>query len=118
MATSIPIRYINSTSETDFQVIVFTKNFSVNTPETFYVAWQVLSTQTEADFVYPVDTSVGATYMQGGTTIHSGPLPANLGSTWSIVQEAPTGAAILSESESALNNIEYHWGVCMYSRSY
>ncbi len=86
MSSEIPIRYINSTGETDFQVLVFTKNYSTNTPATVYAAWQVLKAQTEVDFVYPVDIEVGASYVVGSQTIIAGPFGAELGSTWQITQ--------------------------------
>ena len=87
MTTDIKIRYINATSEVDFAVVVFTKNFTVSTPEAFYSAWQVLKGQTSVDFVYPISTSVGVTYEENGQIITSGPFPAELGTTWEITQE-------------------------------
>ena len=96
---AIPIKYVNSTGKTDFQVLVFTKNFSVNTPETYYAAWMVLRAQTQADFTYPKEIQVGATYEQGGQNILSGPFDANPGSTWSITQKTPSDTAVLAESE-------------------
>ena len=97
--SSIPVRYINSTGKTDFQVLVFTKNFSVNTPSTVFSAWQVLRAQTSVDFEYPEDIEVGATYKHGIQTVASGPFVASLGSTWGVMQESPRHTAILKESE-------------------
>ena len=96
MTSDIAIKYINSTGNTDFQVVVFTKNYSVNTPKTYYCAWQVLRGQTSVQFVYPVSISVGATYTQGGQLITAGPFPAKLGSTWEIKQDSNKSTAVLS----------------------
>ena len=97
MTTDIPIEFINSTGKTDFKVVVFTKNFSTNTPETVYAAWQVISVQTSSSFVYPVSTSVEAKYDIGGQTNDMGPFPATLGSTWEIRQESKSGTPTLNE---------------------
>ena len=99
MTTDIPIKYINATTNTDFEVVVFTKNFSTNTPKTYYAAWQVLRGQTSVQFVYPVTMSVGATYKSGGQLITAGPFPAKLGSTWEITQESATDTAVLKQSK-------------------
>ena len=103
MTTDIPIKYINATSNVDFEVVVFTKNFSTNTPKTYYAAWQILRGQTSVQFVYPVSTSVGATYKSSGQVITAGPFPAKLGSTWEITQESATDTAVLQESKT--NNL-------------
>ena len=95
--TDIQIEFINSTGNTDFQVVVFTKNFSTNTPETIYAAWQVISVQTSSSFLYPVSTSVEAKYDIGGQTNDMGPFPATLGSTWEIRQESKSGTPTLNE---------------------
>ena len=97
MTTDISIEFINSTGKTDFKVVVFTKNFSTNTPETIYAAWQVISVQTSSSFVYPVSTSVEAKYDIGGQTNNMGPFPAKLGSTWEIRQEPKSGTPTLRE---------------------
>ena len=99
MTTDIPIKYINATTNTDFEVVVFTKNFSTNTPKTYYAAWQVLRGQTSVQFVYPVSMSVGATYKSGGQVITAGPFPAKLGATWEITQDSATDTAVLKQSE-------------------
>ena len=97
-ATSdIKIAYINATQESDIDVVVFTRNFNVNTPKVYYVAWKVLKAQTEADFVYPVSMEVGATYTNSGTTNIAGPFAAKLGSTWNIAQEPQTATATLTQ---------------------
>ena len=97
---SIPIRYANKTDNIDFQVIVFTKNYSPNNPETYYAAWQVLSAQSEVSFSYPVEIEVGATYKSGGQDIVAGPFDAQLGSTWNITQETLDSTATLEQGES------------------
>ena len=98
MTTDIPIKYINATVSTDFEVVVFTKNYNVNTPQVYYVAWQILRAQTSAQFVYPVSTAVGATYHTGGQLITAGPFPAQLGSTWEITQDSINATAVLKQS--------------------
>ena len=97
MTSDIPIKYVNVTGYTDFEVVVFTKNFSTNTPKTYYCAWQVLRGQSSVQFVYPVSLAVGATYTQGGQKIMAGPFPAPLGSTWQIIQETSTDTAALKQ---------------------
>ena len=52
-----------------------------------YVVWHILETQTEADFVYPATTGVGAYYFHDNVKLLMGPFPANPGSTWEIHQE-------------------------------
>ena len=98
MTTDIPIKYINSTRNTDFEVVVFTKNFSTDTPKTYYAAWQILRGQTSVQFIYPVSMGVGATYTSGGQFITAGPFPAKLGSSWEITQESASDTAVLKES--------------------
>ena len=99
--TDINIAYVNATGQTDFDVVVFTKNFNVNTPKVYYVAWKVLRAQNEADFVFPVSMEVGATYTSSGTTNKAGPFPAELGSTWSIAQEPASATATLTQGTLA-----------------
>ena len=105
MTTDIPIKYINATSNVDFEVVVFTKNFSTNTPKTYYVAWQLLRGQTSVEFVYPVQMQVGATYSQGGQFITAGPFGAKLGTTWEISQESASATAVLKESKLILMQV-------------
>ena len=99
MTTDIRIRYINATSKVDFAVVVFTKTMSVSTPETLHAAWQVLKGQSSVDFVYPISTSVGATYEENGNIITSGPFATELGTTWEITQELEK-TAVLTQSKS------------------
>lgn len=56
-------------------------------PDSMYVVWHILETQTEADFVYPATTGVGAYYFHDNVKLLMGPFPANPGSTWEIHQE-------------------------------
>ena len=113
MTTDIPIKYINATSNTDFEVVVFTKNFSVNTPKTYYAAWQILRGQTSVQFVYPVSMSVGATYKSGGQLITAGPFPAKLGSTWEITQESAADTAVLKQSKT--KNLTLSFNIIYFS---
>ena len=106
MTTDIPIKYINATTNTDFEVVVFTRNFSTNTPKTYYVAWQVLRGQTSVQFIHPASMAVGATYRSGGQVITAGPFPANLGSTWEVTQESASDTAVLKQSKTT--NCYFH----------
>lgn len=103
MTTDIPIKYINATTHTDFEVVVFTKNFNVNTPKVYYAAWQVLKGQSSVQFIYPVSCAVGCTYKSGGQLIMAGPFPAKLGTTWEIIQEDINDTAVLKESNIYMN---------------
>ncbi len=102
MSTDIVIKYVNKTGKTDFEVVVFTKNFSTNTPMTYYCAWQILRGQNNVQFVYPVTTAIGATYNKGGLEISSGPFPAELGTTWTISQESDESTAVLEEGTTSI----------------
>ncbi len=95
----IPIKYVNGTGSTDFQVVVFSKNFSQNTPVSVYLAWQVLRAQTSVQFTYPSSIEVGASFKTGGQTITAGPFAAKLGSTWEILQPLRNNTAELRESK-------------------
>ena len=98
MATDhdIPIKYVNATKKVDFQVVVFTKNYNTDTPKIYYVAWQVLAAQSSAQFKYPAEISIGATYQKSGQIITAGPFPAQLGSTWKITQSTENDTATLT----------------------
>ena len=100
MNDDIPIKYINNTKNTDFEVMVFTKNYSTRTPKVYYVAWQVLRGQTSVEFKYPVNLAVGATYATNGLQVVAGPFDATLGSSWRITQEKPTDTSVLKQSKS------------------
>ena len=97
MAYDIPVKFTNATGETDFGVVVFTKNFSYNTPRTYYTAWQVLRTVDSVDFVYPASLSIGVTNKAQMSIV--GPLPTELGTTWEITQETPGSMAELKQSK-------------------
>ena len=56
-------------------------------PNSKYVVWHILQTQTEADFVYPAKTGVGAYYIHDSIKLVMGPFSAECGSTWEIHQE-------------------------------
>ncbi len=93
--TDIPIKYINDTGSTDFSVVVFTKNFSVDTPKTYFAAWEVIRVQTSSGFVYPITTSVGASYQHHDQHNTMGPFGAEPGSTWEINQNNPATAPLI-----------------------
>ena len=97
MAKDIPVRFINATSKSDFEVVVFTKNFSAKT--VYYSVLEVLKTQGSAQFVFPASVSIGATYQNGGQSVTVGPFPAQVGSTWQITQDTPSSTAVLEQSK-------------------
>ena len=97
MSDDINIKYVNNTHNTDFDVMVFTKNYSTRTPKTYYVAWHVLRGQTSVMFKYPANLAVGATYQDKGLSIAAGPFDADLGSSWTIVQAKMTDTAVLNK---------------------
>ena len=99
ISDDITIKYINKTTRTDFDVMVFTKNFSTRTPKTYYCAWHVLRGQTSVAFQYPVHLSVGATFKENGLKISSGPFDAELGTSWRITQEQINDTAVLNQSK-------------------
>lgn len=74
------------TGKTDFQTLVFTKNFSTDTPQSNAAAWQVIEAQSGVKFSYPSEIKVGATYKNGDQNVPCGPFDAPLGSTWQITQ--------------------------------
>lgn len=99
-SSDISITYKNNTKQNDFEVVVFTKNENPNAIDTPFVAWKVLKAQTSADFVYPADVSVGASWKSsGGVTNFAGPLLAKLGSTWELTMPTPSSSPTLAASK-------------------
>ena len=99
MDGDIPVRYCNNTGNSDFQVVVFSENFSKYSPTSHYCAWQVLNAQTSVQFNYTTSISIGASYTLGGQTITAGPFPADHGSTWEITQPAINDTAQVRQSK-------------------
>ncbi len=100
MATApIPITYRNNTGRNDFEVVVFTQNENPNAIDTPFVAWKVLKAQTSAQFVYPVEVAVGATWSKDGVTNFAGPFSANLGSTWRLTMDTPDSSPDLVDGK-------------------
>ncbi len=93
----VAVKYINSTNNTEFSVIVSTINYSNDAQNDTLDAWKVLKAQTSSQFVYPVALSVAASYRSEGQLITAGPFPADPGSTWNILQELQTDTAVLSQ---------------------
>ena len=98
--TNIPVTYLNKTGQIDFRVVVFTKNENPNAIDTPFVAWQTLKAQTSASFVYPVDTAVGAEWIENDLLVRSGPFSTNLGATWKLCQAEQDGTPVLEEGET------------------
>lgn len=105
MTEYIPIKYVNNTKNTDFEVMVFTKNYSTRTPKIYYVAWQVLRGQTSVEFKYPMHLAVGATYSSNGLQIVAGPFDATLGSSWRITQEKANDTAFLKQGNLYITGV-------------
>ena len=76
LTEDVAVKYVNATGNVDFHVVVFTKNFSANTPKSYYCAWQILKTKSSAQFVHPHSVSVGATYKKEDQEHTVGPFPA------------------------------------------
>ena len=110
----IPIKYINSTGNTNVQVIVFAPvSLPKDEPESdsvpatsepekdlekHFLAWKVLVAQSQVEFNYPLRSDVIAYYYNEyqDKTI-SGPLQAADGSIWEIKQDDKNSVAILKE---------------------
>ncbi|XP_019853418.1 PREDICTED: uncharacterized protein LOC109582851 [Amphimedon queenslandica] len=99
----INVAYVNATGQTDFEVVVFTKNFNINTPNVYYAAWKILRGQAEIEFVYPASMKVSATYTSSGQIVKAGPFPSKLGSTWEITQDSISSTATLKEVKAPTN---------------
>ncbi len=94
VSKDILISYFNETGDVDFQVMVYSKNYI--SPSNYNVAWQVLRGQGGVDFVYPVKLQVGASYGSSSTmSCYCGPLDAEPGTTWEIIQEEFHDTALL-----------------------
>ena len=90
----IPITYYNKTGHADFDVLVYTKNYSSQTTKQ-YVGWQILRGQSNVDFTFSSMIQVGANYKHQGQDIKCGPLNAEMGSIWEIIQETEDSTAVL-----------------------
>ena len=100
ITSPVDIRYKNETANTDFQVMVFSRNYASNVGgQPSYAAWEVLRRQTEVRFKYTAEISVGATYRTEDQEIISGPFGAKLGTTWSVNQSSVTATAELLEGK-------------------
>lgn len=99
LTEDIPVKYVNATKKTDVQVVVFSKNSSLTTPSTCYVAWHILRGQGGVQFTYPASIEIGASYKTGGMTITAGPINSEQGSTWEIKQETLHETATLTKSK-------------------
>ena len=81
----INVKYINSTGQNNFMVVVFTKNENVNAINTPFVAWHTLKAQSSSSFVYPVQAAVAAYWeYPSGVKNTAGPFDSDLGSTWTM----------------------------------
>ncbi len=95
---TIPISYYNFTGRVDFEVMVYSRNQNRYTPIEYEVAWRVLRGQGSVDFEYPFQLQVGATYYQHeNEAIHCGPLDAEPGSTWEIIQNRPRDTPVMQQ---------------------
>ena len=97
--SDIPITYYNQTGQNNFEVVVFTHNENPNAIDTPFVAWKVLKAQTAAQFVYPVDVGVGATWTESGIKSFAGPFDTTLGATWRLTQQTPQSPPNLTDGK-------------------
>ena len=95
----VAVKYINATGAVDFEVVVSTNNYDTQSEANLDIAWQVLKAQTSSQFVYPVSSSVAASYRSSGQKITAGPFPADPGTSWYIKQDLQTDTAVLSQSK-------------------
>ena len=79
--------------------MVFTQNEALSAIDTPFVAWHVLYPQTAAEFVYPADVEVGATWEEGVVKNYSGPFRTKVGATWRMTMENPETTAILEDGK-------------------
>lgn len=96
----IPVLYRNETGNTDFEVLVFAKNYvsMINSIQPYYYAWYTLKSQSSVKFNFPAEISVGAEYRgDGGQVNTAGPFKASLGSTWEITQPYANDTPVLEE---------------------
>ena len=96
----IPITYYKKTGHVDFDVLVFTKNYTNQTSKQ-YVGWQVLRGQSSVDFNFSAMIQVGASYKHQGQDIKCGPLNAEMGSIWEIIQETEDSTAVLRKGSNS-----------------
>ena len=102
----IPITYYNKTGHVDFDVLVFIKNYTNHTTKK-YVCWQILRGQSSVDFVFPAVIQVGASYEYQGKIIKCGPLNAEMGSIWEIIQEKEDSTAVLRKGSNSSHLNDY-----------
>lgn len=94
---NIEVKYVNMTGHTQFQVLVFTKNFNTNSIDDCHVAWEVIRAETSSEFLYPIDCQVGVSYRDADKLLTCGPFRAKMGSTWNVTKEKKNGVAIMKE---------------------
>ena len=100
ITSPVDIHYKNETTNVDFQVMVFSRNYASNVGgQPVYAAWEVMRGQTEVRFRYSAEISVGATYRTQDQEIISGPFGAKLGTTWSVSQSSVDATAELLEGK-------------------
>ncbi len=104
----VPITYFNETERYDFSVVVFCQpdQGSLEKP----VAWEILRTQTSAEFTYPAMIQVGAEWALYGVNNRDGPFDTKFGSTWNLIQTEKDGTPHLIEGMimiSIRNSLEW-----------
>ena len=100
LLNDIPITYYNKTGHINFDVLVFAKNYTNQTTKQ-YVGWQILRGQSSVDFNFSAIIQVGASYKHQGQDIKCGPLNAEMGSIWEIIQETEDSTAVLRKGSNS-----------------
>ena len=93
--TDITVKVVNNTGQSDFTIVVFAYNVSPNATSSPYVAWHTIRAQTRSEFTYPAAVRVGARYLEDKVVCQCGPFDAELGSTWSLIQETRYSTPVL-----------------------
>ncbi len=95
----ISVKYYNLTGDTDFDVMVYAKNYSKYFPSYEQVAWRILRGQGCVNFVYPCKFQVGARYFCQSQIVRCGPIDAEPGTTWEVIHESPTDTPVLRQGK-------------------
>ena len=113
MASSIPIRYTNATSNCrKHDVVIYTKNYSTTlNSDACYVAWQVVSGHGETEIRYSEEISVGAFYDNSDKVLY-GPKKAELGTKWKVVSPSADAKSELKRGECGGNILVVVLFVC------
>ena len=98
----VPIQVINETiNPSGVKVVIFAKNASAQSPESYHWPWQILNLSTPGSvetLVYPAESSIEARW--SGIGLHPflvGPFPVEPGSMWEILQPKESDTPVLQQ---------------------